>query len=320
MRCTDTRDTFRRLLIAGMLISSLLSVQAAAQFVPPGIAPTETEQLAENLYAFRWGPYRSIFMVTDAGVIATDPLSPEAAARYREEIAKITDQPVRYVVYSHAHWDHARGGKIFKDEGATFIAQERCVTSMAESPNADIVPPDITFDQNYRVELGGVSLDLYYFGPSHGTCLIVMIPRPHKMIYTVDIVTPRPAGGGYLPWDPQVADFHFYNAVQYLESVEALVEREQVNTVIGAHLVPLPAGKGQFQPAPTTGPVEQIEERRVFWQGLLAAVKAEMDAGTQSFMVSGRLDTTPWEDIRGYNKRKFKLLADRTASYYAIGK
>jgi len=298
----------------------LMPIASQAQFVPPGIAPTETEQLADNLYAFRWGPYRSLFMVTDAGVILTDPLSPEAAQRYREAIARVTDQPVKYVVYSHAHWDHARGGQIFKDEGATFIAQERCVSNMAESPNADIVPPDITFADDYSVELGGTSLDLYYFGPSHGTCLIVMIPRPHKMIYTVDIVTPRPAGGGYLPWDPQVADFQFYNAVQYLESVEALVKAEQLDTVIGAHLVPLPAGKGQFKAAPSTGNVIQISERREFWVGLLAAVKAELDQGTESFMVSGRLDTTPWENIRGFNKRKFKQLADRTASYYAIGR
>jgi glyoxylase-like metal-dependent hydrolase (beta-lactamase superfamily II) len=320
MRLTAALKPARLLVLTGALASMLLSANTSAQFVPPGIEPTETEKLAENLYAFRWGPYRSIFMVTDAGVIATDPISPEAAARYREEIAKITDLPVKYVVYSHAHWDHARGGKIFKDEGATFIAQERCVTNMAESPNTDIIPPDITFNDSYSVKLGGTSLDLHYFGPSHGTCLIVMIPRPHKMIYTVDIVTPRPAGGGYLPWDPQVADFHFYNAVQYLESVEALVKAEQLDTVIGAHLVPLPAGKGQFEPAPSTGGVIQITERREFWAGLLAAVKAEMDSGTESFMVSGRLDTAQWEGIRGFNKRKFKQLADRTASYYAIGK
>lgn len=291
-----------------------------AQTVPPGIAASATEQLAENLYAFRFGPYRSLFMVTRGGVIATDPISPEAAAEYRKAIAAVTDQPVKFVVYSHAHWDHARGGQIFKDEGATFVAQERCVQNFADSPDPDIVPPDITFTDTYSVELGGVSLDLFYYGPSHGTCLIVMIPRPHKMIYTVDLVTPRPAGGGYLPWDPQVADFQFYNAVENLRSVEKLVSDEQIDTVIGAHLVPLPAGKGQFSPAPTVGPVIQVAERRQFWEKLMAAVKTEMDSGTESYMVSSRLDLSPWENIRGFNKRKFKQLVDRVAAYYAIGK
>jgi len=293
---------------------------AEAQFVPPGIEPIATEKLAENLYAFRWGPYRSLFMVTDAGVIVTDPISTDAAHHYRKAIAQVTDQPVKYVVYSHAHWDHASGGKIFKDEGATFISQQRCINNFSDSPNPDIVAPDITFDESYSVELGGQSLDLYYFGPSHGTCLIVMIPNPHKMVYTVDIMTPRPAGGGYLPWDPQVADFHFYNAVEYLQALEALVKDKNINTVIGAHLVPLPQGKGKFSAAPSTGPVIQITERREFWEKLMQAVKSEMDSGTESFMVSAKLDKTPWENIRGYNKRKFKQLVDRIAAYYAIGK
>lgn len=309
-----------RQLVTTLLLSCLICAGARAQFVPPGIPGTELEELAENLYTFRYGPYRSLFMVTEDGVIATDPISPEAAAEYREAIRSVTDQPVKFVVYSHAHWDHARGGQIFKDEGARFVAQERCVDNLRESPNADIIPPDITFADTYSVELGNQSLDLYYYGPSHGTCLIVMIPRPHKMIYTVDLVTPRPAGGGYLPWDPQVADFQFFNAVEYLRSVEELVAEEDIDTIIGAHLVPLPGGKGQFVAAPTTGPVVQITERRIFWEELMAAVKAEMDSGTESFMVSSRLDTTPWEGIRGYNKRKFKQLIDRIAAYYAIGK
>ncbi|MCP4001111.1 MAG: MBL fold metallo-hydrolase [Gammaproteobacteria bacterium] len=308
-----------RLLASAALITFMLQA-AQAQFVPPGIEPISTEKLADNLYAFRWGAYRSIFMVTAAGVIVTDPISPEAATEYRKAIAQITDKPVKYVVYSHAHWDHARGGSIFKDEGATFISQQRCIRNFNDSPNTDIVAPDITFDKSYSVELGGQALELYYFGPSHGTCLIVMIPSPHKMIYTVDIMTPRPAGGGYLPWDPQVADFHFYNAVEYLQALEALVDEKNISTVIGAHLVPLPQGKGTFFAASSTGPIIQITERREFWEKLMQAVKSEMDSGTESFMVSAKLDKTPWENIRGYNKRKFKQLVDRIAAYYAIGK
>jgi len=308
------------ILIAGIWMLAVPFNSAHAQFVPPGIATVETEQLADGLYTFRYGAYRSLFMVTDAGVIVTDPLSPEAAKEYRAAIKTITDLPVKYVVYSHAHWDHARGGKIFKDEGAQFIAQQRCVTNMQESPSPDVVLPDITFEDSYRLELGNAALDLYYFGPSHDTCLIVMIPRPHKMIYTVDILTPRPAGGGYLPWDPQVADFHFYNAVEMLRAVEKLVADENIEQVIGAHLVPLPQGKGKFIAAPTTGPVVQITERRQFWEQLMAAVKAEMDSGTESFMVANRLDPGPWEQLPGYNRNKFKQLVDRIAAYYAIGK
>ena len=301
-----------------LIIGLCVPLVGHAQFVPPGITATETEQLADGLYGFRWGAYRSIFIVTDAGVIVTDPISAEAADRYRAEIAKLTDQPVKYVVYSHSHWDHIAGGQIFKDEGATFVAQARCLSNLRESPHPDVVLPDITFEDHYEIELGGQGLALFYFGPIHDTCLAVMIPRPHRMIYTVDIVTPL--SGWYLPWDPMKADFHFYNAVAYLREVEALVKREGIDTVIGAHLVPVPAGEGRFRGLPSTGPVTAIRERRQFWEQTMAAVKAEIDRGTVSFMVSERVDLTPFEDARGFNEADMRTLLTRIASYYAIGR
>ena len=167
-----------------LLLALLAAPSLQAQFVPPGIPKTETRQLADGLYTFRWGAYRSLFMVTNKGVIATDPISPEAAVAYRKAIAEVTDLPVRYIVYSHAHWDHARGGRQLADKNTRFVAQRRCKVNLEISPHPDIVMPDITFRDRYTVKLGDGKLDLYYFGPSHGTCLIVMIPRPHKMIYT----------------------------------------------------------------------------------------------------------------------------------------
>ena len=105
-------------------------------------APYGTEKIADNLYTFHFGGHRNIFLVTDDGVIATDPLTVSAAKYLRQEIAKITDQPVKYVAYSHSHWDHTVGGQVFKDEGAQFVAQEQCLSNMRETPHPDVVEPD----------------------------------------------------------------------------------------------------------------------------------------------------------------------------------
>ena len=190
---------------------------------------------------------------------------------------------------------------------------------MAMSPHPDIVPPDITFDKTYSVISGDEQLDLYYFGPSHDTCLIVMVVQSAKLMYTVDILTPRPHGN-YMPWDPQVADFQFYNAVEYLTQMEQLAADENIEIVLGAHLVPRPAGKGKFEPTPSTGPASSITDRRLFWEKIMGAVKAEMDAGTESFMVPNRVDLTQFQDIPGYRKDKTKELLARIAAYYAIGR
>jgi hypothetical protein len=49
------------------------------------------------------------------------------------------------------------------------------------------------------------------------------------------------------------------------------------------------------------------------------AVKANMDSGTESFMVPVWVDLTQFEDIPGYRKSKIKELLARIAGYYAIG-
>ncbi len=304
-----------------LLVSAFINgaeTNAQEVFQTPKISATETEKLADGLYAFRWGAYRSIFMVTDEGVIATDPMNTKAAALYRAAIAEVTDQPVKYLVYSHSHWDHASGGQIFKDEGAQIVAQERCVQNMEMSPKTDVVRPDITFKDTYKVELGGTSLDLFYFGPSHGTCLVVMIPRPHKMMFSIDIVTPPT--GWYMPWDPLIADLHFYNVVQYLDGMQALAEREGIEKLIGAHLVPGFDENGDMFGQPSTGPVAAIAERRKFWNLVVESVKKAADEGTPTPEVHNVIDLTPFETLRGYDERNMKLILRRAGSYYSIGR
>ena len=154
------RESLKIRVVCGVVLLSIfvmVSAPGQAQFIQ-GLAPMETEDLGNGLYAFRHGPYRNIFVVTDKGVIATDPLGVKEAAALRQEIAKITDQPVRYVAYSHSHWDHVSGGKIFKNEGAEFVAQEKCAENISETPHTDVVAPDITFSDNYKIELGRHSL------------------------------------------------------------------------------------------------------------------------------------------------------------------
>ena len=77
----------------------------------------EIEKISNNLYAFRYTFYRNIILIGDDGIILTDPLTPEAASILNKEIKKISNKPIKYVAYSHSHWDHVSGGQIFKDQG-----------------------------------------------------------------------------------------------------------------------------------------------------------------------------------------------------------
>jgi glyoxylase-like metal-dependent hydrolase (beta-lactamase superfamily II) len=115
------------LIAAGFSGNALAQTPAPAQ-PPAAQAPAPAPMFAttkvegtENVYVFRYQNHQSMFVVTPAGVIVTDPISygrPQAAKTYLEEIRKITQAPIKYLIYSHHHYDHAAGGKVFKDAGA----------------------------------------------------------------------------------------------------------------------------------------------------------------------------------------------------------
>src|SRR5215831_6535011 len=94
---------------------------SAAQGSSPQFDMTK---VTENAYSFRFFLHRNMVLVTSDGVIVTDPINPLAADHMMSEIKKITDKPVKLVIYSHNHWDHIAGAKILKDQGAKIIQHE----------------------------------------------------------------------------------------------------------------------------------------------------------------------------------------------------
>jgi glyoxylase-like metal-dependent hydrolase (beta-lactamase superfamily II) len=169
--------------------------------------PFETRKVTDRVYVFRYGGHQSIFVVTPDGVIATDPigyLRPPAVATYVAEIRKITPAPIKYVVYSHHHYDHIAGGKPFKDLGATFVAHRNAKTRLEALKNPDVVIPDVVVDDRHTLELGGVRVELYYVGRNHSDNSLVMLIPQDRLLFTVDFIPIetvqfRDLPDGYLP-------------------------------------------------------------------------------------------------------------------------
>src|SRR5438132_13017475 len=165
-------------------ISGTIPVQAQ-QAAQPTFATTK---IADNVYMFRYQGHQAIFVVTPQGVIATDPISENrpAAEAYLAEIRKITQAPIRYVVYSHQDPDHIAGGKPFKDAGATFVAHRFAKVNIAQMKRADIVPVDEIVEDKRTLSLGGTDLELTYLGRNHTEDMLLMrLPR-ERLIFTVD--------------------------------------------------------------------------------------------------------------------------------------
>jgi glyoxylase-like metal-dependent hydrolase (beta-lactamase superfamily II) len=168
----------------------------AAAFAPPAhaqapvFATTKVEGTA-NVYIFRYMNHQAMFVVTSAGVIATDPIGyarREASTVYLDEIRKVTSQPVRYVIYSHHHYDHIAGGKPFKDAGATFVAHRRAKERLAQVDDPFTVLPDETVESERTITLGDTTLELRYVGLNHSDSTLVMRLPAQKILFAVDFI------------------------------------------------------------------------------------------------------------------------------------
>src|SRR5580765_8761713 len=134
------------------LISAALCATAQAQTPPP---PFATTKVTDNVYIFRYGGHQSMFIVTPEGVIATDPISERRPAKpYIDAIETVTKAPIKYVIYSHSHFDHIAGGKPFKDLGATFVAHRNARDRIAALKPDDVVSPDQVVDEVQTITLG----------------------------------------------------------------------------------------------------------------------------------------------------------------------
>src|SRR5262245_42625051 len=183
-------NTMAAALVSAGVVAIATTTPVAAQQQRPQIETTKVEG-TDNVYLFRNGNHQAIFIVTPEGVIATDPVAygkPTGGQDYVAEIRKVTQAPIRYLVYSHHHFDHIAGGKAFKDAGATIVAHKRAKERLEVLKDPHTPVPDETVDTSRTITLGGTALELNYVGLNHSDSTLVMrLPR-ERLLFVVDLL------------------------------------------------------------------------------------------------------------------------------------
>lgn len=170
----------------GRFLQVLVLVFGCLAGQPQAAEPTRAiTQLAGDVYRFQNDGHFSVFMVTPEGVVATDPISPEAAQWLNAEIQRRFNLPVKYVLYSHDHWDHVSGAAAFPN--AIIVAHANAVPHIAAS-DQPIEAPHITFNSELELKLGGKAVRLYYLGVSHSDNLVFMHFPEERVLFGVDAI------------------------------------------------------------------------------------------------------------------------------------
>ena len=168
------------------IVAGAIAVLAAGTVAAQDAPKREVTQVAGDLYRFRNNNHYSVFLVTPAGVIVTDPINADAAKWLEEEIGKRFNQPIKYLVYSHDHADHIAGGEVFADT-AVVVAHEKAKPHIVGEGRPSAVP-QVTFSDRMTIELGGKTVELVYLGLNHSDNTIVMHFPAERAVFAVDIV------------------------------------------------------------------------------------------------------------------------------------
>ncbi|MFO8025471.1 MBL fold metallo-hydrolase [Thiohalophilus sp.] len=212
----------------------------------------QPEQLATGIYAVipptrelpgaqnrSWNS-NSAFIVTDDGVLVVDTGSPtEIGEALKTAIAGVTNQPVRWILNTHAHGDHWLGNAAFeesveniyatqtvinqiKSQGENWVSNFKRMTDGATG-NSRIIPPDTAIDSRRELQLGNKQIVLFPSGNSHSPGDLLLWLPDDRVLISGDVI--------YSDRMPSTNNSNLQQWITLLQELEQL----QPQTVIPGH-------------------------------------------------------------------------------------
>jgi cyclase len=188
---------------------SKLLLQVCLALLAPvsGLAQINTVQaIAPDVYFHqgdpRLGTCNNGWIVMGDYVIEVDANYPVGAKIVIPKIRAITSKPIRFVIDTHFHPDHASGNRIWSDIGATVVAQAETLGELQRTgadrwaalakTRPDVAAtslklPDVTYTDSMAFDDGAHRVELHYLGVghTHGDTLVWL---PHeKILFTGDV-------------------------------------------------------------------------------------------------------------------------------------
>src|SRR5262245_6351688 len=202
--------------LAALAVALPAAAQAQAPVTPSAQNPVrEISKIAGDVYRFRNNNHYTVFAVTPAGIIATDPINAPAATWLKDELKKRwPDKPIKFVVYSHDHADHISGGEVWSDT-ATVVAHANAKEAILGEKRPTAVP-QVTFNEQATIELGGTVLELSWVGRNHSNNSLVMRFPREKLAFAVDFIPVKAMAFRDLP------DSYLDEWIDSLRRVEAM--------------------------------------------------------------------------------------------------
>jgi glyoxylase-like metal-dependent hydrolase (beta-lactamase superfamily II) len=164
--------------------------------------PLRLEKVKDDLYMVGGeGGNVAVYVTTD-GVILVDDMFDRNHNDILAQVKSVTDKPLKYVLNTHQHDDHAGGdarmlpiAEVIAHRNARANLVARRQPYYEDTPGTPIGLPRITFSDETAVHLGGKEVRASYYGRGHTNGDAVIYFPDLKVVHTGDLFLGRAAGG-----------------------------------------------------------------------------------------------------------------------------
>ncbi len=147
--------------------------------------PVREKALGQNVHMLSGAGGNVALLATDEGSLLVDADYPEMGEKLVAAVRRINDRPIRFLINTHWHFDHAGGNEHIAAAGATIVAHEKVRQRMSEerdlagldrhvSPSPMQALPTMTFTDAITIHLGGEIVEARHFNAGHtdGDCVV----------------------------------------------------------------------------------------------------------------------------------------------------
>jgi len=159
----------------------------------------ETVKITDNIYMLQGAGGNIGVSVGEDGVIMIDDQHATANSAILAAIAKVTDQPVKFLLNTHWHADHTGGNELMGKAGSIIIAHDNVRKTLSEKqfieffdrpvePLPEAGLPVITFNDAITFHFNGEEIFVYHVEPSHTDGDAVVYFKSANVLHAGDIV------------------------------------------------------------------------------------------------------------------------------------
>ena len=167
-----------RVIFALLLMSSMVLPLAAAEADKFRDVVIKTIKVSDGIYMLQGSGGNIGVSVGEDGVLMIDDQFAPLADRIKKAIAEISEEPVRFLLNTHWHYDHTGGNESFGKHGATIVAHDNVHKRMSVdtdmAPFGPVVPaspdsalPIITYNDRMTFRLNANEIQVFHASNAH---------------------------------------------------------------------------------------------------------------------------------------------------------